>query len=77
MGLLRTLLTLPVAGPMQGALWVARQLHQTAEAELNDPAALRAALDDLERRLLTGEIDEDAFEVEEAVLLDRIEAAGR
>ena len=75
MGLLSKLLTLPVAGPMRGALWVAGQVHDAATAELNDPAAIRAALTELERRLEAGEIDEETYEAEEEALLDRLDAA--
>ena len=76
MGLLTTLLTLPVAGPMKGALWVAQKIHEQATAELNDPAAIREALAELEADLDAGRIDEDAFEEAEAVLLQRLTAGG-
>jgi predicted kinase len=76
MGLIRGLLALPVSGPVAGVSWIARKLAETAEAELNDPAAIRRALDRLEARLEAGEIDEAAFEAEEAVLLDRLTGAG-
>ena len=76
MSLVAKLVTLPVSGPIGGAVWLARQIHAAAERELRDPAAIRAALADLERRLEAGEIDEPTFEAEESRLLDRIEAAG-
>lgn len=75
MGLLTTLLTLPVSGPLKSVMWVAQKIHETAEAEFNNPAAIKAALAALEARLVAGEIDEDAFEAAEAALLDRLEAA--
>lgn len=75
MGLLTKLITLPVAGPMRGALWVAGRVHDAAAAELNDPAAIRAALMALEEKLEAGEIDEETYEAEEEILLDRLEAA--
>ncbi len=75
MGLLRSLLGLPVSGPLKAAVWVAESVREAALAEYNDPAAIRAALVDLERRLDAGEIDEDAYEAAEQVLLDRMEAA--
>jgi hypothetical protein len=74
MGLLTTLLSAPVAGPAKGAWWLAQRLHEAALAERDDPASIRAALADLERRLDAGEIDEPAFEAEEERLLDRLEA---
>lgn len=75
MGLLTSLLTLPVAGPIKGALWVMEQVHEAAEAEFYDPGAIKRALVVLERQLDAGEIDEETFEQAEALLLDRLEAA--
>jgi hypothetical protein len=63
---------LPVVGPLRGLIWLARQVAAAAEQEMNDPARLEAALLALERRLTAGEIDEAAFEAEEAVLLARL-----
>ncbi|ETX15866.1 gas vesicle protein [Roseivivax halodurans JCM 10272] len=72
MGLVSKLLTLPVTGPAAGAFWVARKLAETAEAQRNDPATLRAALGEAERRLLAGEIDEEAYDALESDLLERL-----
>lgn len=73
MGLLRTLVTLPVAGPLQGSLWIARKIHEAAEQELNDPAAIRRALARLEQQLLAGEISEEAYDTVELELLQRLQ----
>ncbi len=72
MGLLRTLLTLPVTGTLDGVLWVAGQIHDAALAEINDPATLRRALVDLERDLLAGRIDEDTYDEAETRILMRL-----
>lgn len=72
MGLLTSLLTLPVSGPVRSALWIAAKVHEAADAELRNPAAIRQALASLEADLEAGRIDEDAFEEAEAVLLDRL-----
>lgn len=74
MGLLTALLALPVAGPAKGAWWLVERLHEAALAERDDPSAIRAALARLERRLEAGEIDEEAYEAEEEILLDRLDA---
>ena len=76
MSLVGRIVALPVAGPLGGAFWLARKIHEAAERERRDPAAIRAALAALERRLDAGEIDEAAFEAEEERLLDLLEAAG-
>mgnify|MGYP001794056313 CR=1 FL=1 len=73
MGLLTSLLTLPLSGPTRGVVWVAGQIKEAAETERNDPAALRAALIALEAALIAGTIDEAAFEAEEALILARLE----
>jgi hypothetical protein len=77
MGLLTRLLALPVAGPLDGAMWVARQIHDAAERELHDPAAIRRSLRALEEELEAGRIDEEAFEEAEAILLARLQEAAR
>ncbi len=77
MGLLSRLITLPVSSPLVGALWIARRVHEAAESEFRDPAAIRAALRGLERRLEDGEIDEETFEEAEAILLERLREATR
>ena len=71
------LLTLPVSGPIAGALWVADRVREAAEAETSDPAAIRRALVALERALEAGEIGEEAYDAREAELLDRLEAVLR
>lgn len=77
MGLLRSLLLAPVAGPMEGTLWIARKIHEAADRELHDPAAIRRALRDLEVELESGRLDEAAFEEAEAVLLARLREGAR
>ncbi|GAA3828139.1 gas vesicle protein GvpG [Streptomyces phyllanthi] len=73
MGLLTALLTAPLA-PVRGVAWVADQLAEAADREVNDPAAVRARLTALNQALEDGEIDMAEFEREEDRLLDRLEA---
>ena len=75
MGLLRTLLTLPVSAPVGGALWIAARIHESAQQEMTDPAAIRRALGELERELEAGRIDEPTFEAAELILLTRLREA--
>jgi len=72
MGLLRTLLTLPIKGPVDGTLWVARKIEEAADKELNDPATLRKSLAALETQLLAGAITEEEYDEAETHLLLRI-----
>lgn len=72
MGLFLTVVAAPVAGPLKGLLWLARTIQEQADRVLYDEDGLRAALLALEERFEAGELDEAAFEAEEAVLLERL-----
>ncbi|WP_405386340.1 gas vesicle protein GvpG [Streptomyces sp. NBC_01102] len=69
MGLLSGVLLLPLA-PVRGVVWISDRLIDAAEAELYDPAVIRAQLAELNRALDDGEIDLPRFEREEERLLD-------
>ena len=71
MGLIGGLLTLPLA-PVRGLAWVFEQVVDEAEAQLHDPARIRAELADAEAALERGEIDEPTYEAMERELLDRL-----
>jgi hypothetical protein len=71
MGLVTGLLTLPLA-PVRGLAWVFEQVVDEAEAQLHDPARIRAELAEAEAALERGEIDEETYEELERQLLDRL-----
>ncbi|OKK21898.1 gas vesicle protein [Streptomyces sp. CB00455] len=71
MGLLTSLFTLPVA-PVRAVVWAAQRVAEKAEDEYYDPAPVWRELADLERRLLSGEIDEETFDHREDELIDRL-----
>ncbi len=71
MGLVGGLLTLPLA-PVRGLAWVFDQVVEEAEAQLHDPARIRAELAEAETALERGEIDEETYEALERELLDRL-----
>lgn len=71
MGLIGGLLTLPLA-PARGLVWVFDQVVQEAEAQLHDPARIRAELADAEAALERGEMDEATYEELERELLERL-----
>ncbi|AUG98570.1 gas vesicle protein GvpG [Prodigiosinella confusarubida] len=61
--------------PVKGVMWIFRQIHELAEDELAGEAdRIRESLTDLYMLLETGQITEDEFEQQEAVLLDRLDA---
>ncbi|MFE7430366.1 gas vesicle protein GvpG [Streptomyces sp. NPDC057545] len=72
MGLLTQLVTLPLA-PVRGAAWVIERVVEAAENEYYDPGPVERELAALERRLLSGEIDEETFDRREDELLDRLD----
>ncbi|MFF3728131.1 gas vesicle protein GvpG [Streptomyces erythrochromogenes] len=72
MGLLTYLLTLPVA-PVRAVTWVAQRVVDKAEEEYYDPAPVWRCLAELEQQLVSGEIDQETFDREEEILLDRLD----
>ncbi|MFJ8920248.1 Gas vesicle protein G [Streptomyces sp. LamerLS-316] len=72
MGLITQLLTFPLA-PVHGTAWVLDQVVLAAEREHYDPGPVRTQLAELERELLSGNIDEEEFDRREDELLDRLE----
>ncbi|MEO0667442.1 MAG: gas vesicle protein GvpG [Pseudomonadota bacterium] len=74
MGLLSSLILLPVKGPMDGAVWVANKVNESVQQEWNNPASIRKALVSLEKQLLAEEISEDAYDAAETELLLRLKA---
>ncbi len=75
MGILSTLLTFPVSGPMKAAQWVVEEIHDLAKREYSDPAFIRKQLAELEAQLEAGALTEDEFEEIELVLLTRLKDA--
>jgi hypothetical protein len=72
MGPISKLLALPFTGPIGTLTWIAHQVANAVDQQQLDPARIETALLALERRLEAGEIDEAAFEEEEARLLDEL-----
>ena len=75
MGLLTGLLTLPLA-PVRGTMWVAEQLLEEAERDLDDPRTIAAQLDDAEERFQRGEISAEEYELLEDALMRRLTPGG-
>jgi len=72
MGLITGLLTLPLA-PVRGVAWVAEQVAEEAEREMNDETRIRRQLALLQFELEEGRIDEEEYERREDALLERLE----
>ncbi|MGA7674189.1 MAG: gas vesicle protein GvpG [Rhizomicrobium sp.] len=72
MGILGSLLTSPVFGPINGVLWLARTIEQQANAERWDEGKVTAGLQELELDLDLGKITIEEYETREAVLLQQL-----
>ena len=60
--------------PIKGINWIFKQIHELAEEELSGEAdRIRDNLTELYMQLETGEITEEEFEAQEAILLDRLD----
>lgn len=71
MGLLGTLLTLPLA-PLRGTVAVAEQVLAQAEEAYYDPISIRNELDEVERLRQAGALDEEAAVAWEEELIERL-----
>ena len=71
MGLFTELLLLPLA-PVRGVVWVGEQIQQQVDHQLNDPAVIRAQIDDLDAAHERGEISEAERDEQQEVLLRRL-----
>lgn len=60
--------------PAKGVLWVFQEIHDAAQQELaGESEAITATLSELYMRLETEQITEAEFDVQEKVLLDRLD----
>lgn len=72
MTILGRLASLPVMGPIDGVLWLARTVAQQVDAERWDEGKITGALAELEIDLDMGKIGIDEYEAREAELLERL-----
>ena len=77
MGLLSTIVTGPVAGPIKGMLWIVQTIAEHAERELYDEDNIRKNLLKLEHQYELGKITLEEFESAESELLQRLNQARR
>ena len=77
MGLLTDVLLLPIMGPVRGLTFIAEQVKEQADAEL-DPwrraEQVQAELIELSVRRDLGQISEDEYVAQEAALLEQLSA---
>ncbi|GGN68730.1 gas vesicle protein GvpG [Nocardia rhizosphaerihabitans] len=71
MGLLSTILTLPLA-PVRGVIWLGEVIQDQVEQQLHDPAALRAELEQIDRAAQAGQLSEEEHKQAQQSVLDRM-----
>ncbi|MBD2773091.1 gas vesicle protein GvpG [Iningainema tapete] len=72
--MLLELLTFPLSAPLGGTIWLAEQLLERANAELDDTQNLQKQLLALQLAFDLGDISEEDFEIQEEELLLKIQA---
>ena len=77
MGLLSTIATAPLVGPLKGVLWIVKTLAEHAEQELYNEDNIRKDLLRLEQQFEFGKITLKEFESAESELLARLNHARR
>ena len=72
MGLLSTIVFWPVTGPVAGIKWTLGKVQRVVEDELVDDTPVKEALMALQMRLELGDIDDEMYIAEEAVLMRQL-----
>ena len=72
MGLINHLLFWPVTGPVAGIRWTLGKVQRVVEDELVDDTTIKQDLMELNMRAELGEIDDEEYLAQEAVLMQRL-----
>lgn len=67
-------LLLPIMGPIDGVVWIAKKIEERANTEFNDQENLHKQLLTLQLSFDIGEITEEEYEAQEEEILLRIQA---
>ncbi|MGA7616510.1 MAG: gas vesicle protein GvpG [Thermoanaerobaculia bacterium] len=70
--LIDDILLLPITGPAAGVRWVLEQIQTMANHELMNDQVWKERLIELQMRLEIGEISEEEYTAEEAVIFQRL-----
>jgi hypothetical protein len=74
-GFFTELLLLPLA-PVRGVAWVGEKIADQVDHQMNDPAVIRAQIDELDAAFDRGEITEADRDEQQEVLLQRLVGGG-
>jgi hypothetical protein len=72
MGLLKHLLFWPVTGPVAGTRWTLAKVQRAVQEELVDDTSVKNDLMELNMRLELGDIDDDEYVEQEALIMQRL-----
>jgi len=72
MGILKHVLFWPVTGPIAGIEWSMNQVMKVVEEELTDDSIVKQDFMALQMKLELGEIDDEEYAREEAVIMARL-----
>ncbi|MGK8489889.1 gas vesicle protein GvpG [Nocardia asiatica] len=71
MGLLSTILTLPVA-PVRGVIWLGEVIQDQVEQKMHDPANMRRELEEIDAAAAAGQLSEEERKQAQQAVLDRM-----
>ncbi|WP_280250767.1 gas vesicle protein GvpG [Nocardia abscessus] len=71
MGLLSTILTLPVA-PVRGVIWLGELIQDQVEQKMHDPAVMRRELEEIDAAAAAGQLSEEERKQAQQAVLDRM-----
>lgn len=72
MGLIANVLTLPLLGAPKLAAWLANKIAEEVGQLSDSSADIRGELLELQQRYDTGTVEEQEYDMQEAVLLERL-----
>src|SRR3954465_7117764 len=72
MGLLKHVLFWPVTGPIAGIEWSMNQVMKVVEEELTDDSVVKQDFMALQMKLELGEITDEQYAEEEAIIMSRL-----
>ncbi|MFI7664662.1 gas vesicle protein GvpG [Nocardia sp. NPDC049526] len=76
MGLVSAILSLPLA-PVRGVIWLGELIQDQVEQQLQDPAAVRRELEEIDAAAAAGRLsDEERKQAQQSVLDRRLRSAG-
>ncbi|MGY1942661.1 gas vesicle protein GvpG [Nocardia asiatica] len=71
MGLLSTILTLPIA-PVRGVIWLGEVIQDQVEQQMHDPANMRRELEEIDAAAAAGQLSEEERKQAQQAVLDRM-----